>query len=1029
VCLCVRVRSVGHGDGRGARARRAIARPMERAIAASREDARAHALAASRGDARACVSACVSATERLAIGACAGRAARGRRRRGDGDAGGRARGDRDGAREGVRARGDASASASRSSDEDDDDDDDDEDDDDDDERERILADVCAWVKRARAEIGLDAFRFESAAGAREAAAEALSEDDLDDALAQVEYASDGWETAPDDRSQRASAGGSRAKQSCAVVSDVFSQLAGGRGGGGDEDEEVDAGARADEDGRVTDGEEDFAGGTQAFEDFDDDDEPVVGTQALEDIEADFIGGTQVVESPMKRASPIGLKLSASPLTLPRTKKSSERASEAPSIPAAPTSLWAVASNTPPEERARRERVGHTRGLVDRASVPRANADTQPTMGVEDADEGDDDNARENDGPTLLSTFNDSKRVDCTPIDAMTEQPSKPPTLKRPGAMRAPTHEHSSMVTASARPLGSIGSEHGEVMGVARTAIEAVKRARAKMNEPLGLDMSMPQCDDDSQLVDDDADDVVEATPMAAEGEDDALVGDGPESAPSSPDIGILYSQRPMNDDDEDVADVASPQRPHTQHSQSPFKRQLIHSLAPPMSQPEVESPRSRIMLSQHQWRQPRRRAPPPPRFDEETPSKRYKIIDDDLSQSMTQGTQDEPASQGEFVDCSQRENEGGLIRPRISSLPAPTVVNRTTAASGCRIVAPSPSEKTPSKDEIERPLPPLGCPKCRHAVKGCGRCRTIRENAKNGIWPSGRGRSKKSSVDSASAASASKSSARRATHSASKTPASKTPMSKTPMSKRTKTAAGKENKPNKRSSAKMFASLHFLLSGLGKVGTATKDIIKAHGGTVLSEPSSDISVNSVIVVTPTMGRTMKCLYGIAAGARFATPAWVEACADEGRMIQIDEPLDAEGNPREHHRACLGKLFRDVKAAITGNEGFVKDFTSLLSHAGATLERNPQTDDRFDYLITQSGENPHSAWIRASKRLGVPCVRHEWLVDSILAGELLDVAAYATLASPPNARASIPPHFSLSDASQERANLRRKSTRY
>lgn len=171
---------------------------------------------------------------------------------------------------------------------------------------------------------------------------------------------------------------------------------------------------------------------------------------------------------------------------------------------------------------------------------------------------------------------------------------------------------------------------------------------------------------------------------------------------------------------------------------------------------------------------------------------------------------------------------------------------------------------------------------------------------------------------------------------------------------------------------------------------------------------------------------MKCLYGIAAGARFATPAWVEACADEGRMIQIDEPLDAEGKPRERHRACLGKLFRDVTAAITGNEGFVKDFTSLLSHAGATLERNPQTDDRFDYLITQSGENPHSAWIRASKRLGVPCVRHEWLVDSILAGELLDVAAYA---APPNALASIPPHSSLSDASKERANLRRKSTRY
>ena len=945
---------------------------MDRGVARARDAMRAHARGAARGDARDAVRACVSASERLAIDALAL----------------------------VDVRVD----------------------------DDVLADACARVKRARDEEGLDRFSVERARDDGDGRAEALSERDLSDALDEVEYAESGWETGTSDRSARASARATGA-------SDAFSRGA----TRGDADEEVDARARSDEDARATDDEDDCAGGTQAFEDFDD---GVARTQALEDVEAEYVGGTQVAESPMeRRAAPIGLKLSASPLTLPRTKRASESPREAPSIPEAPTSLWAAASNTPPEERARRESVGRARGLADRASAPRANADTRPKTGVEDEDEGDDDDdddddddARENDGTAALSTFNDSKRVDCTPIDAMTEQPSKPPTLKRPGVMQAPTHEHSSMVTASARPLGSIGSEHGEVMGVARTAIEAVKRARAKMNEPLGLDMSMPQCDDDAQLVDD-ADDVVEATPMAGEGEDDgdgdALVGDGPESVPSSPDIGMLYSQRPMNDDDEDVADVASPQRPHTQHSQSPFKRQLIHSLAPPMSQPEVESPRSRIMLSQHQWRQPRRRAPPPPRFDEETPSKRYRIIDDDLSQSMTQGTQDEPASQGEFVDCSQRENEGGLIRPRISSLPAPTIVNRTTATSGCRIVAPSPSEKTPSKDERERPLPPLGCPKCRYAVKGCGRCRTIRENAENGIWPSGRGRSKKSSVDSASAPSASKTSARRATHSASKTPASKTPtsktpISKTPMSKRTMTAAGKENKPNKRSSAKMFASLHFLLSGLGKVGTTTKDIIKAHGGTVLSEPSSDVSVNSVIVVTPTMGRTMKCLYGIAAGARFATPAWVEACADEGRMIQIDEPLDAEGKPREHHRACLGKLFRDVTAAITGNEGFVKDFTSLLSHAGATLERNPQTDDRFDYLITQSGENPHSAWIRASKRLGVPCVRHEWLVDSILAGELLDVAAYA---APPNALASIPPHSSLSDASKERANLRRKSTRY
>ena len=212
-------------------------------------------------------------------------------------------------------------------------------------------------------------------------------------------------------------------------------------------------------------------------------------------------------------------------------------------------------------------------------------------------------------------------------------------------------------------------------------------------------------------------------------------------------------------------------------------------------------------------------------------------------------------------------------------------------------------------------------------------------------------------------------------------------------SKRMSTAT-KQTKPVGGARSRTFSSLHFLLSGVGKSSGALKETIRAHGGTVLDEPSPDVSVNSIVVVTPKMGRTMKCLYGVAAGARFAKPSWIDACAEERRILDVDEPLDAEGKPRERHRACSRKLFRDVTTAITGNEGFVKDFTSLLAHAGAALESNPQTDRRFDFLITQSGEKPHSAWIRSAKRLGAPCIRHEWLVESILAGELLDVSDFA-----------------------------------
>ena len=995
---------------------------MTASIDAARERARVRAMEAVRGDARATVRALVSASERLAIGdawdakrkrATVREEEKDEERRMTTRGGERGRAvsgvgecsiGEDGARATVREeRVDARATTR---DEDEDVDDDDDDDEEEERRERLVEVMCARVEKSRAEIGLDAFDF--ADGSR--GAETISESGLEDALAQVEYSSGGWETAPEARSQHtlgtASVGASgRPMTPCAVVSDVFSQLEGGEEEVRARDDDAAGVEDEDEEGASTESEDEaYVGGTQAYEDV----EPVAGTQVMEDFEAEFVGGTQVpaeeepVEEPVeveevapvartppRKDSPAAfMRIASASIKLPqRASEKKENASPAeesarqPMSPPRPKSLWAAAAATPTEERARRE--------SSEATKPRETVSASiPPMPSEANDRGALDG-----------------RVECTPLDDVVDPPSKPPALKRPGVLAGRTQD-SSMVTASAHALGSIDTQREDVRGVVNTAIEAVRRAREQQRQSLGADMSMPR-NDFSQLVDeendDDADDVVEATPEDGLGD----AGDAPESPPSSPDIGLFYSQRPADEY------VDSPQRPQTQQSQSPFKAQPPPP--PPLSQPEVESPRSRILLSQHQWRQPRRRAPPPPppRFDDETPTKRVRIIDDDLSQSMTQTqpTQDYP-SQGDFVDFSQRDSEGGLLRPRITSIPAPSFARRVSA-EGTRLEAPSPAravdEQTPSKEQEDRPLPTLGCPKCRYSKGGCGRCRTILENAKKGIWPRGRGRSKKSSVDSV-AASTRKTSRRtsgRTSASISKTPASKTPTSKmgiakTPATKastsKRMSTASKQNKPVGGARSRTFSSLHFLLSGVGKSSDALKETIRAHGGTVLDEPSPDVSTNSIVVVTPKMGRTMKCLYGVAAGARFAKPSWIDACADERRILEADEPLDAEGKPRERHRACSGKLFRDVTTAITGNEGFVKDFTSLLAHAGAALESNPQTDRRFDYLITQTSAKPHSAWIRAAKRLGVPCIRHEWLVESILAGELLDVADFAADAS-------------------------------
>jgi len=985
-----------------------------RSIDDARERARRRATEAVRGDAGATVRALVSASERMAIGEAmrARRDAAKGRERDDGRAraasgvgecsigeGGIGVGERGVDAPGMRATTTTTTTTTTTRDERDERDEDE--DEDEETRERLVEAMCARVEKSRAEIGLDAFDF--AEGSR--GAETISESGLEDALAQVEYSSGGWETAPEARSQHtlgtASVGASgRPMAPCAMVSDVFSQLEGG-------EEEVRArGADAkedDEEGASTESEDDaYVGGTQAYEDVED--EAIAGTQVMEDLEAEFVGGTQVPEeeepervdeevapvarTPPRKDSPAAfMRIASASIELPeRASGKKENASPAegsarqPMSPPRPKSLWAAAAATPTEERARRESSEAAKAREASTSIPPVRSDA-------------------NDRGAL------DGRVECTPLDDVIDPPSKPPALKRPGVLAGRTQD-SSMVTASARALGSIDTQREEGRGVVNTAIEAVRRAREQQRQSLGVDMSMPR-NDFSQLVDEenedhDDDDVVEATPENVLGD----AGDAPESPPSSPDIGLFYSQRPADEY------VDSPQRPQTQQSQSPLKAQPPPP--PPLSQPEVESPRSRILLSQHQWRQPRRRAPPPPppRFDDETPSKRVRIIDDDLSQSMTQTqpTQDYP-SQGDFVDFSQRDSEGGLLRPRITSIPAPTFAQRVPAEE--RVEAPSPprdgDERTPSKEQEDRPLPTLGCPKCRHSKGGCGRCRTILENAKKGIWPRGRGRSKKSSVDSVttSARTTSRRTSGRTPAAISKTPASKTPTSKMPIAKTPATKAStskrmstatKQTKPGGGARSRTFSSLHFLLSGVGKSSGALKETIRAHGGTVLDEPSPDVSVNSIVVVTPKMGRTMKCLYGVAAGARFAKPSWIDACAEERRILDVDEPLDAEGKPRERHRACSRKLFRDVTTAITGNEGFVKDFTSLLAHAGAALESNPQTDRRFDFLITQSGEKPHSAWIRSAKRLGAPCIRHEWLVESILAGELLDVSDFAADAS-------------------------------
>ena len=91
------------------------------------------------------------------------------------------------------------------------------------------------------------------------------------------------------------------------------------------------------------------------------------------------------------------------------------------------------------------------------------------------------------------------------------------------------------------------------------------------------------------------------------------------------------------------------------------------------------------------------------------------------------------------------------------------------------------------------------------------------------------------------------------------------------------------------------------------------------------------------------------------------------------------------------------IFEGTVVTLAGDERFLEQFGLLLRHAGAEVisaedvvsaigEDVPEARDRA-ITCSQSAvgvktELP-AGLARAAKRLGVPCVRHEWAVDSLL----------------------------------------------
>ena len=106
------------------------------------------------------------------------------------------------------------------------------------------------------------------------------------------------------------------------------------------------------------------------------------------------------------------------------------------------------------------------------------------------------------------------------------------------------------------------------------------------------------------------------------------------------------------------------------------------------------------------------------------------------------------------------------------------------------------------------------------------------------------------------------------------------------------------------------------------------------------------------------------------------------------------------------------MFDGAVVSLSGDANYVRQFGVLLRHAGADVvdaadliaaegSDVPTGEGPCDYVLVQTAAGAgargtgqslrvEGGLARASKRLGVPRVRHEWAVDSLLANRLKDV---------------------------------------
>ena len=188
-------------------------------------------------------------------------------------------------------------------------------------------------------------------------------------------------------------------------------------------------------------------------------------------------------------------------------------------------------------------------------------------------------------------------------------------------------------------------------------------------------------------------------------------------------------------------------------------------------------------------------------------------------------------------------------------------------------------------------------------------------------------------------------------------------------------------------------------------------MIESGGGKILQDFDYHWTADLVarcFLISASYHRTRMYFCALAAGVPCVSHVWIHVCIKQGRLLDhasgywLPAGFSIESNEMiERSILTVRKgLLRELTVCLTAgsNSGFVGAWREVLLEAGCHLvsrlsTRVSQANDRNTVDVVVTDRSVGATLLQQAKRLGVPVVSIEWVLQSLICGRRFDFLAH------------------------------------